>query len=85
MAYCEEVYREGHDGSTYRRQKKVMTFQHTDEESIFADHYDYDALHEILDTQHKITNFMTSRADQRLLQILISIYDFAGDPAFTRR
>ena len=38
--------------------EKDMKVQSTDEEPIYFDHYDPDALHEILDTQHKIIQFM---------------------------
>ena len=30
-----------------------MKAQHTDDDPIFVSHYDSDALHEMLDTQHK--------------------------------
>ena len=62
-----------------------MKVQSTDEEPIYFDHYDPDALHEILDTQHKIIQFMQNRGAKQLFQILIIIDDFADDPAFTRQ
>ena len=65
--------------------EKDMKVQRTDEEPIYFDHYDPDALHEILDTQHKIIQFMKNRGDKQLFQILIIIDDFADDPAFTRQ
>ena len=43
--------------------EKEMKVQHTEEEPIYFDHYDPDALHDILDTQHKITQYMQNRAD----------------------
>ena len=33
-----------------------MSVKHTDEDPIYFDHYDAEALHDILDTQHKITD-----------------------------
>ena len=38
-----------------------MKVQRTDEDPIYFDNYDLGALHDILDTQHKITHFMKSR------------------------
>ena len=34
-----------------------MKVQHTDDDPIYFDHYDAEALREILDTQHKITEY----------------------------
>ena len=62
-----------------------MKVQHTDEDPIYFDHYDPNALHETLDTQHKITHFMKIRGDKHMFQILIMIDDFADDLAFTRQ
>ena len=64
---------------------KHMKVKHTKEEPIFFAHYDPDALAHILDTQHKITNFMKKRGDKKLFQILIIVDDFADDPSFTRQ
>ena len=33
-----------------------MGVKHTDEDPIYVDHYDPEALHDIIDTQHKITD-----------------------------
>ena len=65
--------------------EKHMKVKHTAEEPIYFDHYDPDALANILDTQHKITNFMKKRGDKKLFQILIIVDDFADDPSFTRQ
>lgn len=62
-----------------------MKVKHTDEEPIYFDHYDPDALQDIIDTQHKITNFMKKRGDKKLYQILVIIDDFADEPSFTRK
>ncbi len=61
-----------------------MKVRHTAEEPIYFDHYDPDALANILETQHKITNLL-KRGDKKLFQILIIIDDFADDPRFTRQ
>ena len=37
--------------------RKRKNVQHTDEDPIYLDHYDTEALHEKLDTQHKITEY----------------------------
>ena len=34
-----------------------MSVKHTGEDPIYFDHYDPEALHDILDTQHKITDY----------------------------
>ena len=65
--------------------EKHMKVSHTAEEPIYFDHYDPDALANILETQHKITNFLKKRGDKKLFQILIIIDDFADDPIFTRQ
>ena len=38
-----------------------ITVKHTDEDPIYFDHCDSEALHEILDTQHKNTQLNTPR------------------------
>ena len=65
--------------------EKHMKVKNTDEDPIYFDHYDPDALTRILDTQHKITNFLKKRGDKKLFQILIIIDDFADDPSFVRQ
>ena len=64
---------------------KHMKVRHTAEEPIYFDHYDPEALANILETQHKITNFIKKRGDTKLFQILIIVDDFADDPSFTRQ
>ena len=64
--------------------EKHMKVQHTEEEPIYFDHYDPEALATILETQHKITTFLKKRGDTKLFQILIIVDDFADDPSFTR-
>ena len=62
-----------------------MSVKHTDEDPIYCDRYDAEALHDILDTQHKITDYTKKKNFKRLFQILIIIDDFADSPEFTRR
>ena len=65
--------------------EKHMKVQHTDKEPIFFDHYDPDALANILDMQHKITMHMKSQGKTKMFQILVIVDDFADDPSFTRQ
>ena len=65
--------------------EKRVKVSHTAEEPIYFDHYDPDALANILETQRKITNFLKKRGDKNLFQILILIDDFADDPIFIRQ
>ena len=65
--------------------EKHMKVQHTDEEPIYFDHYDPEALGKIIDTQHKVTDYMKKNGAKKLYQILIIIDDHADDPAFTRQ
>ncbi len=65
--------------------EKHMKVKHTQEEPLYFDHYDPEALATILDNQHKITNFMKKRGDKKLFQILIIVDDFADHPGFTRQ
>ena len=62
-----------------------MKVQNAKDEPIHFDHYNPEALANILDTQHKITNFMKQRGDKKLFQILIIIDDFADEPSFARQ
>ena len=64
--------------------EKHMKVRHTAEEPIYFDHYDPQALANILETQHKITT-LKKRGDTQLFQILIIVDDFADDPSFTRQ
>ena len=64
---------------------KHMKVQHTDKEPIYFDHYDPEALANILDIQHKITMHMKSQGRTKMFQILVIVDDFADDPSFTRQ
>ncbi len=46
--------------------EKHMKVQHTKEEPIYCDHYDPEALANILETRHKITTFLKKRGDTKL-------------------
>ena len=65
--------------------EKHTKVKSTKGEPLYFDHYDPDALENILSTQHKITNFLKKRGDKQLFQILAIVDDFADDPSFTRQ
>ena len=55
-----------------------------DKESIYFDHYDAEALENIIKTLHKIAEHMKQQNYTKIYQILIVIDDFADDPIFSR-
>ena len=59
--------------------------KNTKDEPIFFDHYDPAALQKIINTQHKITEYMKKQGHKKLYQILIIVDDFADEPLFTRQ
>ena len=61
-----------------------MKVVHSDEEPIYFDHYDPEALSNIIEVQHKITNYMKKQNKTKLFPILIIIDDFADSPEFSR-
>ena len=71
---------------TWKSVKKYISEEmkvvHSDEEQIYFDHYDPNALANILDIQHKITMHMKSQGKTKLYQILVIVDDFADDPKF---
>ena len=64
---------------------KHMKVEHTDEEPIYFDHYNPQDLHNIIETQHKITDYMKKSNSKKLFQILIIVDDFADSAEFTRQ
>jgi homoaconitase/3-isopropylmalate dehydratase large subunit len=57
-----------------------MKVKNTDEEPIYFDHYDPEALHKIIDTQHKVIDYMKKKNIKKLYSILVVVDDFADDP-----
>ena len=57
----------------------------TEDDKFYFSEYDSEALEKIIDTQHKVTDFMKKHKYKTLYQILIVIDDFADDPSFTRQ
>jgi len=53
-------------------------------EKYLFDHYNPTEPPKIIDTQHKIVEFMKANKMKKIFQILVIIDDFADDPAFTR-
>ena len=64
---------------------KVMKVRETKEEPIYFDHYDPQALEQIVSLQHKVAEYMKKQDNKKVYQILIIIDDFADDPRFTRQ
>jgi hypothetical protein len=64
--------------------EKVMKVKESEEEQIYFDHYNQEYLQNIIDTQHKVIDYMKKQGRTKLYQILIIIDDFADDPSFVR-
>jgi Poxvirus A32 protein len=58
--------------------------QNAKKEKYLFDSYQPHELMRIIDTQHKIVEFMKTNKMKKIFQILIIIDDFADDPSFTR-
>ncbi len=56
----------------------------TKKEKLFYDHYDAEALENIVSTQHKLAEHMKTKEHTKIFQILIIVDDFADDPTFSR-
>jgi hypothetical protein len=61
-----------------------MKVPNTKEEPIYFDHYDPENLHKIIDTQHKVIDYMKKQKHKKLYSILVIVDDFADDPSFSR-
>ena len=74
-----------HHGFQTKRHGNDITVQHTDEDPIYCDNYDSEALQEILDAQH-LKNWIHQEENFKILfQILIISDEFADDPSFARQ
>ena len=62
-----------------------MKVEETDTDKFYYDHYDFEALSNIINTQHKIIDYMKKHGQKKLRQILIIVDDLADDPRFTRQ
>ena len=64
--------------------EQEMLVKHSKEEPIFFDHYDPEALHKIIDTQHKVIDYMKKQNTKKIYSILVVVDDFADSPEFSR-
>ena len=64
--------------------EKEMKVQHTDEEPLYFDHYDPEALNTIISTQHKVVEYQKKQNHKKLYSVLVVVDDFADDPSFSR-
>ena len=51
-----------------------MKVKHTDDDPIYFDHYDAEALHEILDTQHKIIEYTKKKSLRNYCKHILTIW-----------
>ena len=61
-----------------------MGLRESDKEKFYFDHYDPNDLQQIIDTQHKVTEYMIKKGHKKLYSILIIVDDFADSPTFSR-
>ena len=64
--------------------EEEMKVHHTTEEPICFDHYDPEQLHKIIDTQHKVIDYMKKKNIKKLNSILVVVDDFADSPEISR-
>ena len=62
-----------------------LKLQETEDDKFYYDHYDAEALENIINTQHKIIEYMKKNKYKHLYQILIIVDDMADAPEFTRK
>ena len=65
--------------------EKEMKVKDSKEEPIYFNHYDPEALTEIIETQGKIIQYMKTQGSKKLHHILVIIDDFADSVEFTRQ
>ena len=65
--------------------KKDIKIEETDTDKFYFEHYEPEALSNIIHTQHKIIEYMKKNKYKKLHQILIVIDDHVDDPIFTRQ
>jgi len=61
-----------------------MEARGNDEDKLYFDHYNPDAVESIIATQTKIVKHMKAKGKKKLFRILIVVDDFADDPSFSR-
>ena len=72
MATCKTIHRKRDESSS------------KEEEPIYLNHYDPEALHKIIETQHKVIEYQKKQNHKKVFSILIIVDDFADDPSFSR-
>lgn len=74
------------DYQTWQPVKDMISKEITnnDEEQFYFDHYDEDALSNIINTQRKIIEYQKKHNHNKLFSILIVVDDFADDAKFSR-
>ncbi len=65
--------------------KNDMKLIESDDDKFYYDSYHPEDLEKIINTQHKIIDYMKSHGHKKLYQILIVIDDFSDEPAFSRQ
>ena len=65
--------------------EKEMKVKHSEEEPIYFDHYNPEALLKIITTQHKVIEFQKKQNHKKLFSVLVIVDDFADDPSFSRQ
>ena len=61
-----------------------MELKESDKEKFYFDHYEPDELQNIIDTQHKVIEYLKKKGHKKLYSILVVVDDFADDPRFSR-
>lgn len=74
------------DYQTWEPVKQMISKEITnnDDEQFYFDHYDEDALFNIINTQRKIIEYQKKHNHNKLFSILIVVDDFADDVKFSR-
>lgn len=65
--------------------RNEMKIEETDDDKFYYETYQPDKLAYIINTQHKIIEYMKKHKMKNLYQIIIIIDDFADSPVFTRQ
>ena len=62
-----------------------MKVKHSDEEPIYFDHYNPEALLRIITTQHKVIEFQKKQNHKKLFSVLVIVDDFADSTEVSRQ
>jgi len=64
--------------------EKDMKVKNTKDDPIYFNHYNPDDLNNIIDTQHKVIEYLKKQKEKRLFSILVVVDDFADCVTFSR-